>query len=200
MSTQEDYDNDILTLEEDINFNSPQPINNGEIDVLTGLIKKPKPANIPIINSPEGNNTIPVPPPRLTPHTKPVLQQPGIANGRQIHDLNLLKVTTTLDELRRRSDNSHQCFITRENIRIYFDQTVLNRIKFEEIRKTRRDKTINLPERYQARLRVTKDGKILFHDYHKRGLKKRNARRQCFTQRFNGEEYVWVPTQHENIN
>lgn len=108
-----------------------------------------------------------------TRHTTPTLSQPAMINGAPETSLQLLRPTTTLSELRMRMDNTHQKFITREGIDIYLTQDVLKRINFEAIGKTKKDKTITLPGRYQVRLKVKPDGRILFFSYHKRGVVKK---------------------------
>lgn len=110
---------------------------------------------------------------RITPQTKPQLDQPAIINGRQVSKLEMLKPTTNLQELKSRMDNEYQRFVTRERINIYLERKIINRIRFEEIQKKKgREHTINFPEQFQARLKVKANGEIIFHHYHKRNSKK----------------------------
>lgn len=112
-------------------------------------------------------------PPRLTPHTLPTLKQPALINNREVTNLKLLKPTTTLEELNKRKSNTYQRFPTRDGEDIYLEQRVINRIKFEEIQQKKgREHTVNLPERFQVRIKVKLNGDIIFHHYHKRGISK----------------------------
>lgn len=167
MSWQAEYEADLLTLQEDVDLDSPansqtkQPKIAPEIQTInqTGLPIKIK-----------FNQTTPIF--RLTPHTLPTLTQPAIINGKPVSDLTTLKATTNILEVRMRGENSYQRFITKEGTSIYLHRNVIKKIKFEENIKRRWDKTINLSQRYQVRLRVTKNGCIMFHHYHKRGQSK----------------------------
>lgn len=109
-----------------------------------------------------------------TPHTSTVPAEPAYINGRTLASLERLRASTTIKDVEMRKNNSHQRFVTREGVSIYLTQEILQRIDFRAIQAKRGyTKTINLPDRYQVRLRVRADGKILFQKYHKRGIAKK---------------------------
>lgn len=164
MACQRDYEDDVLVLQEEITFTSPKEKASTSTNTRWQIKPSTKSNSEEVPNKPVIR--------RLTPHTKPTLQQPAIINGKLVTNLDLLKVTNTMEELKSRQSNSYQRFLTRDGDTLYLNQTILSRIKFEDIKKKRRDQTINLPERFQARLRVKPDGTILFHHYHKRGMRK----------------------------
>lgn len=115
----------------------------------------------------------PKPIPRLTPQTKPTLRQPAIINGRQVSTVEQIKLTTTLQELRQRQQNSYQKFMTREGEIIFLEKAIIDRINFEYIQtKKGREHTINLPQRHLVRLKVKVSGEIVFHHYRRRGCSK----------------------------
>lgn len=121
---------------------------------------------------------------QITPHTHPILQEPVTINGSQISNIQRLRPTTTVQEVEMRRNNSIQKFITREGVELFLPQNVLNKINFREIQSRKnRTKTINLPNRYQAQLRVRADGQLMFYHYHKRGLAKIKKRLNINVQR-----------------
>lgn len=107
--------------------------------------------------------------------TAPVLEKPAIINGRFTYNLAVLKPTTTLQELTERAQNCFQRFVTREGEDLFLPRSVFQRIDFHGVRdRKRKEKTVNLPNRYQVRLQVKADGRIVFHHHHKRGISKIN--------------------------
>lgn len=168
MSEQNDYDNDVLTLDDDIDFNAllnpdtrNSTANHWKIVARPAKVQQQEDAPKPIL--------------RLTPHTAPTLTQPAIINGREITNLQLIKATTTIQEVCDRAENCYQKFITKEGTILYFDRELISKIDFEGCRKRRCDKTLNLPGNFQVRLRVAKNGQITLIKYHRRGQSKYNS-------------------------
>lgn len=182
MFNQTEYDKDLLTLQEDFDFDSSPRAS--APDSIYERIKVP----IKVKTSQSSSMSTPIL--RLTPHTLPVLTKPAIINGKPVTDLKRLKPTNTIVEVRMRENNSHQRFITKEGTSIYLERDTIRKINFEENMKRRWDKTINLSQKHQARLRVYKDGRILFHHYHRRGQSKFKVAQPMLNGPFNGGEYV----------
>lgn len=155
MSGQCEYEADLLTLQEEINFDEPTNYNEQHEEVNVN------PVVGPIL--------------RLTRHTMPTLKEPAIINGKPVNNLKHLRPTTTLAELKMREANSYQRFDTREGAILYLERDAINKIDFVGCLKRKWAKTINLTHEFQAKLRVFKDGRILFLKYHRRGQSKINS-------------------------
>lgn len=176
-------DDDVLYIDEVVQLTPPENCNcNWKI--------KPKPKPIAEsttkTNQTSQNQKKRAPPPRrLTPQTKPTLTEPAMINGRLVTNLESLSYTTSLQELRMRQTNTYQKFRVRGNNDIYLDQTIINRIKFEEIQEKKgHEHTVNFPQRYQARLKVKANGDIIFHHYHRRNIRRiRNPNIEPMVQR-----------------
>lgn len=157
MSGEREYEADLLTLQEDINFDEPTQSSSNEPQVEVNADQVVG----PIL--------------RLTRHTMPTLREPAIINGKPVAELKRLRATTTLVELKMREANSYQRFDTREGTILYLEREAIQKIDFEGCIKRKWAKTINLTHEFQAKLRVFKDGRILFIKYHRRGQSKINS-------------------------
>lgn len=169
MSGQDEYDNDILTLQEDVDFATPASLSN--TNASEAPMKNWKIVPQPPRTPPPGVVT---PILRMTPHTVPTLKQPAIINGRAINNLQLIKPSTNVKEVREREENTHQKFVTQDGVVLYLERHVVKKIDFESCKKRRWDKTINLGK-FQVRLRVKNDGSIMLRNYHRRGQSKYNS-------------------------
>lgn len=158
MSGQAEYDEDLLTLQEEVDIES-SPHSGNSMSITRPIT--PEPSKPTVF--------------RLTPHTMPTLSEPAIINGRAVTDLTTIRVTTNISEVRMRAENMYQRFVTREGHHIYLQRHVVNRIDFEGCIKRKWDKTITVSREFQVRLRVNKDGRIIFHHYHRRGQSKFNS-------------------------
>lgn len=166
MSDQQMYDDDVLDIDDDIGFSSPGSPN----QEFLGTMEVNRPIDSSSTKAPV--NTIHYIP-RLTPHTHPVLKEPAIINGRPTTDLKLLKISSTINEVELRKNNSYQRFVTREGVHLYLKRQIIQRIDFKKRTKNKQnEQTIHLPEQYQVRLKVKANGKIIFHRYHRQGISK----------------------------
>lgn len=169
MSGQDEYDNDILVLNEEVNLDTPP--SSGSTTANESPAKNWKIVAQPP-RAPPPDVVLPVL--RLTPHTAPTLGQPAIINGRAVTDLKIIKPSTTIQEVREREENTYQKFVTREGAVLYLERHTISKIDFEACKNKRWDKTINLGQ-FQVRLRVMKNGSIMFRNYHRRGQSKYNS-------------------------
>lgn len=112
-----------------------------------------------------------------TPYTKTITEKPAVINNHQVTDLSRLRLTTTIQECEMRASNSVQRFRTQDGVDIYIPKEVLDRVNLRDIQATKNKiKTINLPDRYQVQLKIRPNGRLIFHHYKKRGLKRIMAR------------------------
>lgn len=113
----------------------------------------------------------------ITPYTNTRRETPAMINNAPVTDLSKLRPTRTIEEYEMRASNSVQRFTTREGVDIFIPKSILNRIDWRAIQATKKKiKTINLPDRYQAQVKVRADGQIIFRQYHKRGIQRIKAR------------------------
>lgn len=163
MSNLPNFEDDVLEIDEPVVFNIiDSPIResrcNPPVSATSNISQSPFQSTVP----------------RLTSHVDPTLTQPAQINGRLVDILQVLKPTRNLWELRMRSNNSHQRFLTKDGDDIYLTRDIIQRINFEEVQtRKRKEKTINLPQRHQARLNVNANGEIKFSHYHQRRREKR---------------------------
>lgn len=158
---EEGYWEDYLYINEEVSLSPPQP------DGST----RPRSESTPQRSTTK--REYPAAPPEMTRYTISTVEQPANVNGRYVSSLRILRPTTNLSEYKMREDNGFQRFTTREGTDIFLPKEVLQKIDFEKIQRRKgREQTINLPGRYQAKVKVRADGTILFHHYRKRGISK----------------------------
>lgn len=172
-------DGDVLTILEDIYF-SPRSSPAEDMFGTSSFNRSSESDARTSSTAPATGSTGTTKPPTNRRHLEDAPQvqstpaQPAVINGVKEASLKILRPTKTLKELQMRIENTHQRFITREGVDIFLERDVLKRIDFEEIRKKKgHEKTLNLPDRYQVRVRLLADGTLKFFHYHKRGVVKR---------------------------
>lgn len=118
-----------------------------------------------------------------TVEAKPVTPQPitskdVLINGRYISNWSLLKTSNNVSVIMDRIENDVQKFMTKEGEIIYIAKHILKRIDFTKLMTAKwkkRDFTVNLPDRFQVKLRVGSDGNVSWRQ-HKRKPGRKNKR------------------------
>lgn len=112
---------------------------------------------------------------RTAPYMRPSLKGipvPAIINGAKETSLDILLPSSTIQEVKMRINNDVQKFTTLEGEVLFIPKQVLQRLNLEKIQTMKRDFIVNLPDKFQVRLNIKKDGRVIFHHHHKRGIHK----------------------------
>ena len=90
-------------------------------------------------------------------------------NGRHITDRTLLKETRTVTEAMGRIQNDFQKVRTKEGEEVYIPRQVWQKINFRKIQGSKSGEfRVNLPDRFEIRVKVLANGKIIFHHHRRR--------------------------------